>query len=78
MTRAVVRVIDLTVPLFLVGLEIVLNLIAVGTIINVALLLGLLIVVSSPLWMLVLASCWPVIVVSICLLNLKVVRSQMR
>lgn len=78
MTRAAVRVIDLTVPLFLVGLEIVLNLIAVGTMINVVLLLGLLAVVSSPLWMLLLASFWPVILVSICLLSLKAVRSSIR
>jgi|LauGreDrversion4_2_1035121.scaffolds.fasta_scaffold199071_1 hypothetical protein len=59
-TNYVLKVLGILVPIILISLEIFLNVVAVGTVINGIVLL---IVLTSPLWILLLMFWWPVLIV---------------
>lgn len=60
------RVLNILVPLVLISLEIFLNVIAFGTVINSLIVLVL---ITSPLWMLLIIFWWPVILVFLAILK---------
>lgn len=64
--RWLIRVLDILVPLVLISLEIFLNVIAFGTVINSLIVLVLL---TSPLWVLLLMFWWPVLLVLVAILK---------
>jgi hypothetical protein len=65
-TRWLLRVLDILVPLGLISLEIFLNVIAFGTVINSLIVLVL---VTSPLWVLLLMFWWPVLLILLAILK---------
>jgi len=64
--RLVIRILDFIVPLCLISLEIFLNVIAFGSVVNGVVLL---LIVTSPLWVLLFLFWWPMILLVTCLLK---------
>lgn len=70
-TRLLIKGLDLVIPLCLISLEIILNVLAVGTVVNGLLLV---LIVTSPLWILLIICWWPVILAFACLLKFSSIR----
>lgn len=69
------KVLNLVVPLLLISLEIILNVIALGSVINGIILL---LVITSPLWLLLFLFWWPMIIVVFMLLRFTSISTYTR
>ena len=74
-TRLLVKGLDLLVPLGLIMLEITLNLLCVGTFINIMLVV---LFVTSPVWLMMLIFGWPFMIAIACILRFQRIRLHLR
>jgi len=71
-TRLLIKGLDLIVPLGLICLELILNLLCVGTAVNGILLL---LFITSPLWISLLVCWWPMFIIIVCILRFSSLRT---